>query len=80
MQLAEVLQLAHWQIVAGEVQQAVNQHRAVAVGEHEAVAIGPQRVGRVMVQVAAPQHLGNICHTHRGPRMSRFGFLYCVHT
>ncbi len=33
-------------VVAGEVQQRVLQHRAVAVGKHEAIAIGPVRVAR----------------------------------
>ena len=54
VQLAEVAQLAHRQVVAGQVQQRVEQHRAVAVGEHEAVAVGPVRVGRVVAQVACP--------------------------
>ena len=41
MHLAEVLQVVDGQIVAGQVQEGVDQHRAVAVGEHETVAIGP---------------------------------------
>ncbi len=53
VQLAEVLQLLDRQVVAGQVQQRVEQHRAVAVGQHEAVAVGPVRVGRVVAQVVA---------------------------
>ncbi|SBL84089.1 Uncharacterised protein [Klebsiella oxytoca] len=79
VQLTEVLQLFDWQIVAGEVQQAVDQHRAVTVGQHEAVAIGPGRVLRIMVQEITPQDFGNVSHTHRGTRVAGFGFLYCVH-
>jgi hypothetical protein len=41
VELAEAAQLLERQVVAGEVQQRVLQHRAVPVGEHEAVAIGP---------------------------------------
>ena len=41
VQLTEVFQLFDRQIVAGEVQQAIDQHRAVAVGQHEAVAVSP---------------------------------------
>lgn len=79
MQLTEVLQLRHRQIVTGEVQQAVNQHGAVAVGQYETVTIGPGRVARVVVQEITPQDFGNVSHTHRGTRVTGFGFLYCVH-
>ena len=41
---AEVLQLLDREIVAGEVQPAVEEHRAVAGGEDEAVAVEPLRV------------------------------------
>ena len=44
------------------------------VGKHEAVAVGPRRVGRVVLQVAAPEHFGNVGHAHRGAGMARFGF------
>ena len=54
VQLAEVAQLAHRQVVAGEVQQRVQQHRAVAVGQHEAVAVGPLRVGPGCASGAGP--------------------------
>ncbi|CAI1164975.1 Uncharacterised protein [Serratia entomophila] len=79
VQLAEVFQLAHRQVVAGEVQQAVNQHGAVAVGEHEAVAVSPVRVGRVVVQVVTPQDFGDVRHAHRGARVAGICFLYGVH-
>ena len=40
--LAEVFEVVQADIfVAGEVEQAVKQHGAVAGGKHEAVAIGP---------------------------------------
>lgn len=32
-----------------------------------------------MVQEITPQHFGNVSHTHRGPRVAGFGFLYRVH-
>ena len=52
VQHAEVFQLAHGQVIAREVQQSVNQHRAVAVGQHKAVAVEPMRVFGVVLQVA----------------------------
>ena len=59
VQLAEVLQLVDRQVVAGQMQQRVLQHRAVAVRQHEAVAIGPVRVGRIVAQVTVPQRDGD---------------------
>ncbi|VUS99972.1 hypothetical protein SB6422_03396 [Klebsiella huaxiensis] len=41
VQLAEVFQLFNRQIITGEVQQTIDQHRAVTVGQHEAVAVSP---------------------------------------
>ena len=79
VQLAEVLQLLHRQVVAGQVQQRVEQHRAVAVGQHEAVAVGPVRVGRVVAQVALPQRHGDLGHAHRHARVAGVGLLHGVH-
>ncbi|CAI1174446.1 Uncharacterised protein [Serratia rubidaea] len=79
VQLTEVFQLAHRQVVAGEMQEAVNQHGAMAVGEDEAVAVGPVRVGGVVAEVVAPQDFGDIGHTHRGARVTGFCFLYGIH-
>ena len=63
-ELAEVLQLLDRQVVAGQVQQRVQQHRAVAVGKHETVAVEPLRVGRTVLEVVVPQHLGDVGHAH----------------
>ena len=41
VQLPEALQLVHRQVVAGEMQQRVEQHRAVAVRDDEAIAVRP---------------------------------------
>ncbi|CAI1167777.1 Uncharacterised protein [Serratia liquefaciens] len=79
VQLAEVFQLAHRQVVAGEVQQAVNQHGAMAVREDEAVTVSPVRVGRVVVQVVTPQDFGDVRHAHRCTRVAGICFLYGVH-
>ncbi len=79
MQLAETLELVHRQIKAGEVQQRVLQHRAVAVGEHETIAIGPLGVAWVELQEVVPQHLGDIGHAHGHARMARIGCLHGIH-
>ena len=79
MQLAEVPQLAHGQGVAREVQQRVEQHRAVTVRQHEAVAVGPARIGRVVLQVVAPEGLGDVGHAHRHAGVAGVGLLDCIH-
>ncbi len=79
VQLAEVLQVVDGQVVAGQVQQRVDQHRAVAVGQHEAIAVGPLRVGRTVLQVVAPEHFGDVRHAHGGTRVAAVGFLHGIH-
>ena len=79
VQLAEFFEFFQRQVVAGEVQQRVNQHRAVAVGEHETVAISPFRIDGVVFQVTVPQGDGDFGHAHRGARMPGVGGLDAVH-
>ncbi|MNZ56762.1 hypothetical protein D3C78_747150 [compost metagenome] len=78
-QLAEVLQVLDAEVVAGQVQQRVVQHRAVAVGQHEAVAVGPLGVVRVVLQVIPPEHFGDIGHSHGGAGVAAVGFLHRIH-
>ena len=77
-ELAKRLQLLDRQVIAGQMQQRVLQHRAVAVGEDETVAIGPVRIGRIAVEVVVPQHLGDVGHAHRHARMAGIGGLHRV--
>jgi hypothetical protein len=79
VQLAEVLQLLDRQVVTGQVQQGVDEHRAVAVGQHEAVAIGPGGVRRVVAEEIVPQHLRYVRHAHRRAGMATVGLLDRVH-
>ena len=79
MQLAEVAELADRQVVAGQMQQRVLQHRAVAVRKYETIAIRPMRIGGVVAQVPVPQRDRDLGHAHRHARMSRLGRLDCVH-
>jgi hypothetical protein len=74
-ELAEVLQVVEAQVVAGQMQQRVEQHRAVAVGQHEAVAVRPFRVGRVVLQVVSPQHFGDVGHAHWGAGVAGLGLV-----
>ena len=70
VELAEVFQLLHGQVVARQMQKRVNQHGSVAVGEHKAVAVAPMRVAGVVVQMLAPQSDCDIGHAHGRARMS----------
>ena len=79
VQLAEVAQLAHRQVVAAQVQQRIQEHRAVAVRHHETVAVGPVRIGRVVLQVPAPQRDRDLGHAHRRAGMAGIGLLHGIH-
>ena len=57
--------------VAGQVQQPVEQHRAVAGREHEAVAVRPVRGAGVELQVPLEQHGRDVGHAHRHARDAR---------
>ena len=78
-QLPERLQVLDGQWVTGQVQQRVQQHRAVAVRNHEAVAVGPLRIAGIVAQVVAPQDLRDVGHAHRHAGMTGVGFLNRVH-
>ena len=78
-QLAEFLELIKRQVVTGEVQQRVEQHRTVPVGKYETVAVGPFRIGRVVLEMAIPQGDGHFCHPHRSARVAGICRLHTIH-
>ena len=63
--LSKLLDVFNRHVVAGEVQQRVNKHRAVAVRKHKTVSIQPLRIAWAVAQMVFPQHFGNVCHAHR---------------
>ncbi len=65
VQLAEVLELIHRQVIARQMQERVDEHRPMTVRQHEAVAIGPFGVRRVVLEEVIPQDLGDVSHAHR---------------
>ena len=78
--LAEVAQLLHRHgLEAGQVQQGVEQHRAVAGRQHEAVAVGPVGLGGVVLQELGQQHRGHVGHAHRHARVAGVGLCDGVH-
>ena len=79
VELAEALDLLDpHAVVAGEVEQRVQQHRAVAGGQHEPVAVRPARVGGIELVEAGPQRGGDIGHAHRHAGMAGFRRLHRV--
>src|SRR5262249_21658577 len=52
-------------LVAEEMQERVEQHRAMARGKHETIAIGPRRVDRIEFQKAREKDGGDVSRAHR---------------
>ncbi len=79
-ELAEALDLLDRHLlVAEQMEQRVDQHRAVAGREHEAVAVGPGRIGRIELQEAREQHGRDVGRAHRQAGMAGFRLLDRVH-
>ena len=65
-ELAELLELIQRHAgIAGQIQQRIEQHRAVAGREHEAVAVGPVGDCGVEFQELREQHRGDVGGAHR---------------
>ena len=77
--LAELLQVIEREVVAGEIEHAVQQHRRVAGRQHEPVAVHPGRILRVVSQVPSEEHVGERRERHRRARMAGVGFLNGIH-
>ena len=67
--LPERLEVLERDLVAGQVEERVEQHAGVAGGQHEPVAIGPVGAGRRVAQEPRPQDVGHRRGAHRGARM-----------
>ena len=78
--LPEIADLIHGHVfIAGQVQQGVDQHRAVASRQDKPVTIRPVRCRRIELQVVCEQRGCRVRHTHRHARMSGFCRFYSVH-
>ncbi len=79
-ELAEILELLDIHLrIAGEIEQRIEQHRAVAGREHEAVAVGPIGIGGIELQEAREQHGGDVGHAHGHAGMAGIGLLHGIH-
>ena len=75
-EFAEALDLIERETrIPGQVQQRIDQHRAVAVRHDEAVAVEPERIGRIAPDVAGEQRGGDFRAAERRARMAFLGAL-----
>ena len=77
--LAELLDIVQRQIVPGEMQQAIEQHRSVSRREHEAIAIEPRGIPGVVLQKSRPERVGHRRGAQWHAGMSAIGLLYGVY-
>jgi hypothetical protein len=76
--LPELLQIVQREVVAEDVQERVQERRAVARRQHEAIAIEPLRRARIVLQVLMPQHVRERGAPERQPWMSGIRLLHGV--
>ena len=76
--LPELFQVVQRQVIAGDMQQAVEQGTAMPGRQHEAVAVGPQGVGRMVLQMAGPQRIRHGGRAQRQARVPAVGMLHHV--
>ena len=79
-ELAEIADLIERHAgIAGEVEQGIEQHRAVAGRQHKAVAVRPVRGSGVEFQEFLEQQGRAIGEAERQAAMAALGFLYGIH-
>ncbi len=77
--LAELPDLLERNVVAGHVEQAVEQHRSVSRRQDETIAVGPAGVGGIVLQEMRPQDVRHRRCAHRQARVAAIGVLHRVH-
>ena len=76
--LPEMLQILDADVVAGEMEEAVQQRAAVTRGQHEPVAIAPLRIRGIVPHVSRPQHVRHWRRTHGQPGVPGVRALHCI--
>src|SRR5207244_7456061 len=69
-ELPEALDFLERQVVAGQMEYAIEKEGAVPGREHEAIAIRPRWILRLVTQESRPQDEGGVRHSHRHPGMT----------
>ena len=79
-ELAEVPQLLDRHAgIPGEIEERIEQHRAVAGRQDEAIAVGPLWIGRIEAQMLGEEDGCHIGHAHGHAWVARIRFLHRVH-
>ena len=78
--LPELLQLRHRQVVPGQMQRPIQQHRRVPIRQHEPVAVDPLRRRRIVLHQLVIQQIRNRCAAQRRSRMAAPGLFDSVHS
>ena len=73
-----MFQLIQRQIISGEMQQAVQQHRSMTGGKNKAISVNPLRIFRIELQVFRPKGVSHSGSAHRHAGMSGIGILNAV--
>src|SRR5581483_12188912 len=73
--LAELFQLLHGHVIAGQMQQAVKQHRTVTRRKNKPIAVGPARLAGIVSEKTRPKHVGHGRRSHREPGMAGISLL-----
>ena len=79
VELAEVLEILHAHVVAGEMEKGVEEHGAVAVRKDETVAVIPLGLLRIVLEETAPENLRDVRHSERYSRMAGLSLLNRIH-
>ena len=69
-ELAKLLDVVERKVVAGEIEQAVEEHRAVAGRQHETIAAEPLRISRVVAHEPREEQIADRRHRHRHSAMA----------
>ena len=77
--LTKIFNLFQRQVIAGQMQQAVEQHGGVPVGKHKTVPVGPAGIGGIMPKHVPPESLGHVGHAQRRAGVPGTGFFNGVH-
>jgi len=71
--LAEVFDVVHREVVAGQMQKRIEKHGGMTGGKHKAVAVGPERIFWIVFEMPRPERerRGGGAQRHAG--MAGFG-------
>ena len=70
--LSKSLQVVQREIIAGQIQKGIEEHRGVAGRQDKPVAVRPKGISRIVLQTSRPKGVGCGSGPHRHARMTGF--------